>query len=62
MESFDLRDMVADEVEYRKLDPVVIDKAVLYIKNRSKLLEVLDYVVDEGVRAACAELNWEVKR
>lgn len=57
--SFDLRDMIADEVKYRKLDPSIIDKAVLYIKNRSKLLEVLDYVVDEGIRAVCAEFGLE---
>lgn len=61
METFDLRDMVADEVEYRKLDPAIVDKVVLYIKNRSKLLEVLDYVVNEGISAVCAELNLEAE-
>lgn len=60
METFDLRDMVADEVEYQKLDPSIVDKVVLYIKNRSKLLELLDYVVNEGICAVCAELNLEV--
>lgn len=55
MESFDLRDMVADEVEYQKLDPSIVDKAVLYIKNRSKLLEMLDYVVQYAIGAVCTE-------
>ena len=47
METFDLRDMVVDEVEYQKLAPSIDDKVVLYIKNRSKLLESLDCVVTE---------------
>lgn len=49
MESFDLRDMVADEVKYKKLDPSIIDEAVRYIKNSSRLLEMLDFVVGEAI-------------
>jgi len=49
MESFDLRDMVEDEIRHKKLDPSVIDEVVRYIKNSSRLLEMLDFVVGEAI-------------
>ena len=49
MESLDLRDMVADEVEYKNLDKSVIDKAVRYIRDSDRLMQMLDMVVEEAI-------------
>ena len=49
MESLDLRDMVADEVEYKKLDSSVVDKAVRYIRDSDRLMQMLDLVVSEAI-------------
>lgn len=49
MESLDLRDMVADEVEYKNLDHSVIDKAVRYIRDSDRLMQMLDMVVEEAI-------------
>ena len=49
MESLDLRDMVADEVEYKNLDQSVIDKAVRYIRDSDRLMQMLDMVVEEAI-------------
>lgn len=49
MESLDLRDLVADEVEYRGLDKSVIGKAIEDIKRSDRLMQLLDMVVDEAL-------------
>ena len=51
MEPFDLRGMIADEVEYRGLDESVTDAAVRYIRNTSRLLERLDEIVADAIDA-----------
>lgn len=51
MESFDLRGMIADEVEYLGLDGRVTDAAVRYIHNTSRLLERLDEIVADAINA-----------
>ena len=51
MESFDLRGMIADGVEYRGLDESVTDAAVRYIRNTSRLLERLDEIVADAIDA-----------
>lgn len=48
-ESLDIRDLIQDEVEYRKIDASVIDKAIRYIKNSDRLLQLLDLVVDKAI-------------
>lgn len=60
MESLDLRDMVADEVEYQKLDPTVIDKVVRYIRDSSRLMQMLDFVIEEAI-SKCAITERESK-
>lgn len=49
MESLDLRDLVADEVEYKGLDESVIDKAIRYIKDNDRLMQMLDLIVAEAI-------------
>ena len=49
MENLDLRDLVADEVEYRGLDESVIDKAIGDIKRSNRLMQLLDLVVNEAL-------------
>ena len=49
MEHLDLRDMVADEVEYKNLDKSVVDKAVRYIRDSNRLMEIIDMVVAEAI-------------
>lgn len=49
MEYLDLRDMVTDEVEYKRLDKSVINKAVRYIRDSSRLMEMLDFIVEEAI-------------
>lgn len=49
MEHLDLRDMVTDEVEYKRLDKSVINKAVRYIRDSSRLMEMLDFIVEEAI-------------
>lgn len=53
-EHLDLRDLVADEVEYKKLEPTVVDKAVRYIRDSNRLMEMLDLVVEEAI-SRCAQ-------
>lgn len=52
-EHLDLRDMVADEVEYKKLDTTIVDKAVRYIRDSSRLMQLLDLVVEEAISCCC---------
>lgn len=49
MDSLDLRDMVLDELKYRKLDASAATEAIQYIKNSDRLLQLLDLVVDEAI-------------
>lgn len=49
MEYLDLRDLVADEAEYRGLDKSVIDKAIEDIKRSDRLMQLLDMVVNEAL-------------
>jgi len=49
MESLDLRDMVEVEVEYRGLDVSIIGKAIRYIRESDRLMQLLDIVVDEAI-------------
>lgn len=56
-DSLDLRDMVSDEVEYQKLNPAVTDKAVRFIKQNDRLMEMLDMVVGEAIRHCCGDDN-----
>lgn len=51
MESLDLRDMIADEVEYKGLDDQVIDRAIRYIRDSDRLMQMLDLVVEEAICA-----------
>ena len=50
-EHFDLRDLVADEVEHRNLNNEVINKAVQYIKNDDRLLQMLDSIAEEAINS-----------
>ena len=52
MESLDLRDLIADEVEYRSFEPSITDAALHIIKNNDRLMELLDMVVDEAISQA----------
>ena len=49
-EFINLRDMIADEVEYQGLDDNVTDAALRYITNTSRLLERLDEIVADAIR------------
>ena len=49
VENIDLRDLIADEVEYRGLDKSVIDKAIEDIKRSDRLMQLLDMVVSEAL-------------
>lgn len=51
MESLDLRDMVEDEVKYQSLDEAIIDKAIRYIRESDRLMQLLDLVVSEAISA-----------
>lgn len=51
MENLDLRDLVSDEVEYKELDKSVIDKAVRYIKDNDRLMQMLDLIVEEAINS-----------
>lgn len=51
MESLDLRDLVADEVDYKALDEAIVDKAIRYIKDSDRLMQFLDFVVEEAISA-----------
>ena len=53
--SLDLRDMVSDEVEYKKLDPAITDKAVQFIRQNNRLMEMLDMGVGEAIRRCCGD-------
>ena len=52
MEHLDLRDMVADEIEYQKLDPSLIDKTVSIIKNSDRTMSLLDLIVGMAIARA----------
>ena len=49
MENLDLRDLVADEVEYQELDKSGIDKVIRYIKDNDRLMQMLDSIVEEAI-------------
>lgn len=48
-ETFDLRDLISDEVQYKNLDEEFVNKAVQYIKNNDRLLQMLDAIVEEAI-------------
>ena len=50
-EFINLRDLIADEVEYQGLDDSVTDAALRYINNTARLLERLDEIVADAIRA-----------
>lgn len=50
-EFINLRDMIADEVEYQGLDDSVTDAALRYINNTARLLERLDEIVADAICA-----------
>ena len=52
MEHLDLRYMVADEVEYRKLDPSLTDRALRIIKQSDRMMELLDSIIDTAIMRA----------
>ena len=49
METLDLRDMVIDEVQYKGLDPAIVDVAIRYIRDSNRLMEMLDLIVEEAI-------------
>ncbi len=49
MEGLDLRDMIADEVQYRGLPETVTDDAMRYLRGSDRLMEMLDMVVYEAI-------------
>lgn len=53
MNDIELRSMVEDEVDYKGLPKELktIDKALEYIKNSNRLMELLDLVVEEAISA-----------
>lgn len=50
-EHLDLRELVEDEVEYKKLDPDTTNKALRYIRESDRLMQLLDLVVSEAISA-----------
>lgn len=50
-EHFDLADMTADEIAYRNLPKETADKAIRYIRESSRLLEMLDLIISEAIDA-----------
>lgn len=50
-EHFDLADMMADEIAYRNLPKKTADKAIRYIRESSRLLEMLDLIISEAIDA-----------
>ena len=56
-EYLDLREMVADEVAYKKLDQSVVDDAVRYIRDSSRLMQMLDLVVEEAISRCTSTLS-----
>lgn len=55
--SLDLRDMVSEEVAYKKLNPAITDKAVQFIRQNNRLMEMLDMVVGEAIRGCGGDDN-----
>jgi hypothetical protein len=49
MEGLDLRDIIADEVQYRGLPETVTDDAIRYLRGSDRLMELLDMVVYEAI-------------
>lgn len=50
-EHFDLADMMEDEIAYRNLPKETTDKAIRYIRESSRLLEMLDLIISEAIDA-----------
>lgn len=50
-EHFDLADMMADEIAYRNLPKETADKSIRYIRESSRLLEMLDLIISEAIDA-----------
>lgn len=50
-EHFDLADMMADEIAYRNFPKETADKAIRYIRESSRLLEMLDLIISEAIDA-----------
>ena len=61
MEVPDLRDMVEDEVAHKDLEAheaQVVDKAIRYIRDSERWIQLLDLVVEETINASLkAELR-----
>lgn len=49
IETLDLRDLIEEEIRYRGMDESMIDKAVLYIKEREDLMAQIDSIVSAAV-------------
>ena len=58
MEVPDLRDMVEDEVAHKDFEAQVEDKAIRYIRDSERWIQLLDLVVEETINASLkAELR-----
>ena len=58
MEAPDLRDMVEDEVAHKDFEAQVVDKAIRYIRDSERWIQLLDLVVEETINASLkAELR-----
>ena len=51
MEVPDLRDMVEDEVAHKDFEAQVVDKAIRYIRDSERWIQLLDLVVEETINA-----------
>ena len=49
MEVPDLRDMVEDEVAHKDFEAQVVDKAIRYIRDSERWIQLLDLVVEETI-------------
>ena len=59
MEVPDLRDMVEDEVAHKDFEAQVVDKAIRYIRDSERWIQLLDLVVEETINA---NLKAELRR
>lgn len=50
MEVPDLRDMVEDEVAHKDFEAQVVDKAIRYIRDSERWIQLLDLVVEETIQ------------
>lgn len=61
MEVPDLRDMVEDEVAHKDFEAQVVDKAIRYIRDSERWIQLLDLVVEETINASlkanCVEVG-----